>query len=57
METYKVEPDRLCTMHYDTGLYSAGCEETIVVDEGYSEALPEWFSKTILSSFLTQKTN
>ena len=44
-------------MHYDTGLYSAGCEETIVVDEGYSEALPEWFLKTILSSFLTQKTN
>ena len=24
---------RLCTMHYDTGLYSDGCEEKIAIDE------------------------
>ena len=23
----------LCTMHYDTGLYSVGCGENIAVDE------------------------
>ena len=26
-------PDRLCSMHYDTGLYSASWEEKIAVDE------------------------
>ena len=25
----KKNPDRLCTMHYDTGLYSAGCKEAV----------------------------
>ena len=29
----KQNPDRLCTMHYDTGLYSASCEEKIAVDQ------------------------
>ena len=29
----KYNPDRLCTKHCDTGLYSAGCEEKIAVDE------------------------
>ena len=29
----KQNPDRLCTMHYDTGLYSAGCKEQISVDK------------------------
>ena len=29
----KYNPDRLCTMHYDTGLYSAGCEDRISVDD------------------------
>ena len=29
----KYNPDRLFTMHYDTGLYSAGCKEKIAVDE------------------------
>ena len=24
---------RLCTMHYETGLYSAGCKEMVAVDE------------------------
>jgi len=25
----KKNPIRLCTMHYDTGLYSAGCKEAV----------------------------
>ena len=29
----KKNPDRLWTMHYDTGLYSADCDEKIVVDK------------------------
>ena len=29
----KYNPDRLCTMNYDTGLYSAMCKEKIAVDE------------------------
>ena len=29
----KKNPDRLCTMHYYTSLYSAGCKEKIAVDK------------------------
>ena len=29
----KQNPDYLCTMHYKTGLYPAGCEDKITVDE------------------------
>ena len=28
-----LNPDRLCTMHYDTGLCSVSCMEKIAVDE------------------------
>ena len=29
----KQNPNRLCTMHYNTGLYYACCKEKIAVDE------------------------
>ena len=32
-EGFPYAPDRLCSMHYDTGSYSAGCKEKIDVDE------------------------
>ena len=32
-EGFPYAPDRLCSMHYDTGSYSAGCKEKMDVDE------------------------
>ena len=40
----KQNPDRLCTLHYDTGLFSADCKEKIAVDKAV-------FSSTVRDEF------